>query len=384
MVRIAYVKDGNVYLWTEGSGLVGLTSSGDAWDVRISPDAAMIAYTRHHPADYYRQELWVVNTSGATNARVLVSADELAALRPEGIPGMGITQFAWRPGTHEVAYSTNPLFEGPGFVPNHDLRLVNADSLAKSVLFEPEQGGFFYYSPDGKQIALSNPQSISLVNADGSNLRRDVLTFPLVGTFSEYQYHPVPVWAADSGSLRVAIPPAETMNDPLPPTGLWRIPTDGTPAVLLGNIQAMPFAWPDNAFAPDLQHVLYAMMVGERTANINELRLANPDSSGALVYDSGESLNFNGWAPDSQHFMYTIYGGPRMGVYLGSIGQPAAIMASEPSSLRNITWVDNQRFAYFGQNGSSWELRISHPGGTNHAFIDTLSGDYTQMDVLMP
>ena len=184
VVRIAYIKDGNVYLWTEGSSSVGLTSSGDAWQVRISPDAAMIAYVRQDLVDSFRQELWVVNTSGPTNARVLVSADELAVLRSEGVPGMGIAQFVWRPGTHDIAYSTNPLFEGPGFAPNHDLRLVNADSLTKSVLFEVDKGGFFYYSPNGSQIALSNPQSISLVNADGNNLRKDVLTFPLVGTYS--------------------------------------------------------------------------------------------------------------------------------------------------------------------------------------------------------
>ncbi|MBK8794092.1 MAG: hypothetical protein IPN59_13440 [Holophaga sp.] len=109
-MRIAYVKDGNVYLWTEGNGLVGLTSSGDAWDVRISPDAAMIAYTRHHPADYYRQELWVVNTSGATNERVLVGSLMNGCPAPGRHPRHGITQFAWRPGTHEAAYSTNPPF----------------------------------------------------------------------------------------------------------------------------------------------------------------------------------------------------------------------------------------------------------------------------------
>ena len=245
-LQVAYIKDGNVYIWTEGENSVGLTNTGDAIQVSISDDGQIIAYERRDPNNYFTSELWAVNTSGPTNARALVSQAEMDSLKAassySNAMGMSIDLLKWRPKTHEVYYSTVPVFEGPGYMPGEDVRMINLNTMEKRTIFDYGQGGRFYFSPDGGQVALSTPDHISLSNADGSNLRANVLTFPLVGTFSEYQYHPVPVWAGDSGSLRVTIPPEDTMAQPTPPTGLWQIPTDGSPAVQMGSIPAIPFA----------------------------------------------------------------------------------------------------------------------------------------------
>jgi len=196
-ITIAYTRDGAVYLWTEGEGSVALTDSQDVVDLRLSDDGKLIMYQRQDPVDYACQELWVVNTHGTPDPRLLVSQSDLQEITPPNpdlwILGAGLLNFTWVPYSHEVAYSTYVLIEGVGSALNHDLRLVDADTLEKSTLFENGQGGIFYYSTDGSQIALSNPESISLVNADGTNMRPDVLTYPSMITYSEYEYHPHPI-----------------------------------------------------------------------------------------------------------------------------------------------------------------------------------------------
>ena len=190
-LQVAYIKDGNVYIWTEGESSIGLTSTGDAVDVRISDDGQVIAYVRRNPANDFAFELWAVDTNGPTNARVLVSQAEFEALKTASshpdARGLRPDFFEFQPRTHQLAYSTVPMFEGPGYAPGGDLRLVDTDTLEKNIIFDFNEGGLFYFSPDGTQVALSNPDHISLANEDGSSLRSNVLTFPLVGTYSEYQ-----------------------------------------------------------------------------------------------------------------------------------------------------------------------------------------------------
>ncbi|MDK1028896.1 MAG: hypothetical protein QGD96_06140 [Anaerolineae bacterium] len=384
-LEVAYIKDGNVTLWTEGGNSIGLTNTGDAVSVRISDDGQVIAYLRNSNNSFPpRHELWAVNTRDPTNARVLIRNAELETLKaasayPEAI-SLGIDRFVWQLGTHNIAYSTVPLFEGPGYIPSGDMRLVNSDSLVKTTIFEFGQSGLFTFSPDGTQLALSYPDHISLANADGSNLRPNLLTFPQVGTYSEYQYHPRPIWAADSNSLRVTIPPQNTLAIPTPPTGLWHIPTDGSPAIQLGNISTMAFAWPDNAFSPNLEHIAYANSVGALSDNLRELHIANQDGSGDIVFITGDALQFEGWAPDGLRFVYSINAGAQRGIYLGNITGGVFTISTAPETLTQMRWVDNSRFIFFFKNGVVRELRISDQDGTRHAFIDTIPDSLTSYD----
>jgi hypothetical protein len=383
--QIAYIKGGDVYLWTGGIGSIGLTATHDAVDLQISGDGSLIAFKRQDPNDHTSQEIWMVNTSGSPKPTVLVSKADLYTLKATdpnaGLLGYGVLDFTWRPHSHDLAYNTQLLNEGPGFGPNYDLRLVSAETLAKTTLFDTGQGGIFYYSPDGNQIALSNPDSISLVNADGENLRKNVLTFPIVITYSEYYYTPHPIWAIDSTSLRVAIPPEDPLAKPLPPTGLWSIPVDGSTAILLSNVQAMPFAWPDNAFAPGLATVIYIKPVGDQTDNQRELHIASPDGTKDVVYDQGESLEFMSWSPDSKHFIYQVNGGANEGIYTGGFDEKARLLYPDPRSVRDLQWLDDAQFAYLKLNGKLWELRTNSLNGDNSTLIDTLPDSSPTFDV---
>ena len=384
-LQVAYIKNGNVHIWTEGEGSVALTGTGDTIQVSISEDGQIIAYERRDPDDYFTSELWAVNTSGPTNARVLVSQAEMDTLKAaspyNNAPGISIDLIEWRPKTHDLYYSTVPVYEGPGYSPGKDVRIINVDTMEKRTIFDYGQGGRFHFSPDGNQLAFSNPDHISLANADGSNLRANVLTFPLVSTYSEYRYHPRPIWAADSGSLRVTIPPEDPLAEPTPPTGLWYIPTDGSPAVLMGSFSGIPFAWPDNAISPNLDRVAYAKIIGEPTANQRELHIANLDSSGDYIFTSGGSANITNWTPDGTRFIFLLNNGSDLSMYLGTLATgEASLIATIASTVQQMSWVDNSRFLFFYQYGGDRELRISNVGGTNHAFIDTIADSIVDYD----
>ncbi len=385
-LTVAYLKDGDVHVWVEGGSSMALTNVDDVVKVSISSDGQVIAYVRDTPFNPYTTELWAVNTSIPTNERLLVSYPEMDALKATSqfpdANGLDFDQLAWRPGTHDLYYSTVPRFEGPGYAPMYDMRVVNADTLEKSTLFDFGQAGAFTFSPNGAQIVLSTPDHISLVNADGSNLRANVLTYPLVGTYSEYQYHPFPIWAADSLSLRVAIPPEDTLAEPTPPTSLWYIPVDGTSATQLGSMNSIPFDWPNNAFSPDMSYIAYVKSVGEPTANQRELHIAYADGSGDIVFATGTSLQFRGWTPDATRFVYASNSVEDSGLYLGSIGGGVFTISSVHQTMRQVEWVDNDRiiFIYENPTTNASELRISHQGGTNHAFIDTLTDSFPSYD----
>ena len=129
------------------------------------------------------------------------------------------SQLEWKPGTHILAFNTRMTFEGPGLFLGDDHRLVDADSGALSLLLAPGNGGDFYYSPDGAKIALTLPEEILVVDADGTN-RLSLLSFPFVITYSEYAYYPPVSWAPDSSFLRAAIPPADPLAAPADPTAI--------------------------------------------------------------------------------------------------------------------------------------------------------------------
>ena len=382
-LRVAYIKAGNVYLWTEGGNLLGITGTGDAIDVQISDDGAFVAYVRELAPNTY--ELWVVNTDGSVLVpQMLVSQAEMNALQAASefadAAGFDFDQIEWRPGTHELYYSTVPRFMGPGYAPLYDIRVVNVDNAAKTTLFEFGEGGKFTFSPDGIQMALVTPENISLVNADGSNLRTNVLTYPSVITYSEYYYHPVPIWDSASASLRVAVPPADPLAEPLMPTTLWYLPIDGTSATQLGSIPAVPFDWPDHAFSPDMSYVAYIKSVGEPAANQRELHIAYADGSNDYIFASGESLQFRGWLPDAMRFVYAANGAGDQGLYLGSISGGTSTIASINQEVRQVDWVDASRMIYLYDNSGTSELRISDQDGVAHAFIDTLTDSYAIFD----
>ncbi len=361
-LRIAYAIPGeNVYLWEAGQ-LAGVQvgEAGQIGLMRISGDGQLLAYSRL--IDFFRAELWVVDLANG-QARLLLGQEDFMAYNREAF-GLLPFQLEWVPGTHTLAFTLSEVLEGPGAIPYNDLHYLDVDSGELVTIFERDQGGQFTYSPDGRMMAITTPSSVGLANADGSEIRRDLLTFELVLTYSEYQFYPRPVWSGDGSQFLVAIPPADSLSPDAPSTVIWRIPVEGaaerviefSPAPLFG------FMGPDFISA-DHGLFAYERELGEPQENRRELVIANLDGSAEMVYDSGP-LVFNGWSPDGQRFTYTRFGEESL-TLLGQIGESPARLGNA-GFAQDVRWLDPNRllFIEFGED-AVWKLRALELGSAS-------------------
>ena len=375
-LRVVYAKDNAIYLWEQGHSPTPLTDSGSPiYNLDLSDDGQQIAFTRQ--TGEIQAELWVVNIDGS-NERMLVSEQDFQAFDPDALAVVPY-QFSWRPGSHLLAYNTNQVFDGPRPGLYNDLRLVDAGTMAQTTLLEPGQGGNFYFSPDGNQIAISTPTTISLVDADGTNLRPAVLQYEPVLTYSEYQYYAQPRWLSDSSGLKAIIPPIDSLSDPRPPTTLWEIPIDGSPAIQTGMMVTMPFFANSTAYSPDLTKIAYLIETGDPPQNIHELHFVNSDSSGDSAYHAEPLLNFAGWAQDSTHFAITI--GENQSLQIGQIDAPYNPIADPPTSVFKLSWIDSERYMYIQDPGGEATLFLAGLSNASIA-IDQVADAYIPFDFM--
>jgi len=70
-LRVTYIRDGNLWSWTEAGGSAQLTDTGDMSIARLSDDGQLLAFIRG-------KEVWTVRMDG-TDARLLVTLEEEGA-----------------------------------------------------------------------------------------------------------------------------------------------------------------------------------------------------------------------------------------------------------------------------------------------------------------
>jgi hypothetical protein len=369
-LRVAFVKDGNIWLWTEErKDAISLASADETtYIVKISDDGVVVAFMRGEEG-----ELWAVNSDG-TGERQLLSAEDFEAMETDDGFEVRLNRFEWVPGTHIIAFNTRLRLEARD-VPADDLRLVDADTLEQTVLLPPGEGGQFYYSPDGSQIAIVTPGDISLMDADGGNRRDSLLTYAPVAMYSESDYYIQPAWAADGSSLIVVIPPADPQAQPTQHTTIWQIPTDGTPASLVANIAAFPEKGAV-AFSHELNYAAYAEVPQSGTIPtervpiwLKVMRLENGDWASYPYYGA-----LYGWAPNSRRFAFLADTGhqtPQL-----QIGQwsgrtlPGSVDAGTPVS--DVRWVDADHYLFvvrrnpeLGADGDSFDVLLGDIDGSS-------------------
>ncbi|MBW8011793.1 MAG: hypothetical protein FVQ83_11230 [Chloroflexi bacterium] len=376
VLRIVYVNDGDVWLWTEGIGGVELYDGPDPVEsVRISPDGQVIAFTVPASPFGLIAGVWAINNDGS-NLRLLIDGAALNALSSEpSALGAVFNRWTFIPGTHTIAFNTRLIFEGPGLIIQGDLRLIDTDTLVFSTLLPVGGGGEFYYSPDGSQVAITTPTSISLMNADGSNWRDSVLVYTFVITYSEYEYYAIPRWSADSTQLRAAIPSA----DPFAPGAsvtVWDIHLDATPATSLGTYTSdMAIFNSGVIISPDLSQVAYLERTAVPTDNTWMLHIADLGGPGDIIYHTG-NLNFSAWSPDSIHFAFK----EALVLRLGQFGAGFADLADTPAA-RNMVWVDGDTFLYNEGSSGAWQLRLKDIGAASILIVapvaDFLAYDFS-------
>jgi hypothetical protein len=356
-LRLVYTDtSGNLFSWTQANGVRPLLASGDILGARLSDDGLWVAFTRS--TDYLHFSLWVIGFDGA-GERQLLTPDQLFALK-NSADAVGVEPyiFSWVPNSHTIAFNTSPKFEGPGLMINDDLHLVNAETGAFSTLLTPGNGGVFYYSPDGTQIALVTPQNISLINADGSNRRSNVLVYDPVMTYSEFQYYAAPQWAADGSFLRVAIPPQASLDNPGDMTTLWHIPTDGSPAGVAGHVLTAPLS--AVTLSPDLGWIAYQSYFSDNTDNRRNLHINTVTGTSDHIYTTGD-VNIDTWATDSVHFVYTDHAGNQSKYANKDDGE---VLLLPTGSVMNIHFANAFTYIYLKDGGAQWEIYYGNMDGT--------------------
>ena len=359
VLRVAFIKEGNVWLWSEGGEARALTFAGEVTSLEISDDGEVVAFAREI-------ELWAVNSDGSGERR-LIDIEDIAAMVERGDPGVRVYRFEWVPGTHVVAFNTRLELE-VGLALNDDLHLVDADTGEQRVLLPRGEGGEFHYSPDGRQIAIVRSGTITLVDADGGN-RRDALTYTPPVTYSEFQYYARPVWAADSGSLRVFIPPVDPLAQPPQLGSVWHLRTDGWAARLIGSIAAN-----SPAFSPDLSHVAYLEQAEGAPPGSSEggLLVTNLDDGETVPYDA-QANNVYEWSPDSQHFAYmTTLQLPQ--AQIGQLGSDPVPVYEDPEvAAIDVRWIDAERYLFTTIDAQGRSILLGEIGGPSTVVV-TVSG----------
>jgi len=381
------VNIGNVYcLGADGTPQV-LASGNRPYSPSLSPDGTLIAY--QVVVGEGITQLWIVSAAGG-DARLLVGQDQLPSA--DGSVINSPQSYEWLAGTHTLVFDTRYLPIGGPFGPgeyiNADLWTVNADTNVVTTLLGPGAAGRFSVSPDGQTIAIARPEGLDLLNADGSNYRQNVISFPAILTYSEYAYKPFPQWMADGLFFEVSIP----SPDPLAADAhadLYRIGVDGVvqalttiPAnVVFGGAVTPPL------FSPNGQFVFYSVGLPDGTGEVlHQLEFLAEGGVGERSLGPTLGLSGWGWSPDSVYFAYSVTpeGAPGQGYVTGTAAESVQPFANGLTFMRTFEWENGTTLLFIGKIGPSatWSLYRqtlgSEPvllagGLTNQATLDVLN-----------
>jgi hypothetical protein len=342
-------------------------------DPRLSDDGQVVAFLLLE-TNFLPNSIMSINTDGS-GLRTLVDAATLSTMTTDPIAlAVGPHQMEFVPGTHILAFNSQPYFDGPGLILENDLRTVDADTGILTTIVAPGAGGRFHYSPDGTQVAIVTPTEISLMNADGSNWRAAVLAYTSVITYSEAPYYANPRWSADSSQLRVVIASADIL-DPAATITLYDLPLDGSPAVSLGSTAAQaPVFNQEPTLSSDMSTIAFTREVGAPGSATIELHFVDSATGITTFYHSAAYVNFDSWSPNGTHFVFAE-GGSR---YLGELGAGFGPVAGL-SDVRRVVWVDGARFLFTNGSIGAFQLQLGAIGGPN-VFIVAPVGDFIAFD----
>jgi hypothetical protein len=371
---VVFTKDNNAWLWTEDSGERQLTKDGGVDQVLLSDDKSVIAFRRGNG-------IWAVNTDGSDERQLVKESDlpvpqegELA----DYITGITIDQLAWIPGNHHLLFNTRLTSDGPGLLLSDDLWRVDADRLSLKNLFAPGEGGNFAIAPDGKRVALVTPDSISLTTINGEDKQR-IFGYTPVSTYSEFRYYARPVWSPNSDVLGVVVPPPDPLAGVVfPPSGsstrvvipnlaygIWRLPTDGTPARPAGTIEARGGLHVP-VINPTLEIIAYVSSPEVDPERIDLFFVTWGDTIGEPAFYTSLVAGFYDWSPGGGRFSFSRPPGEKAyaSTFTGQLDEEPRLVGNGESVALNVHWVDDNSYLYLQASDKGRDLLLTDSSGT--------------------
>jgi hypothetical protein len=374
---VVYEQEGQLMVAFGYNAPRPLTSGPDDGYPVISADGSQVLFRRSLAsglAELPRYELWVIGIDGL-DERPLVTLDMLPGemgftidstdeVMLDRLPG----RVAWIGDSSKIAFNTI-LETGYGLTTYDDLWIADTTTGSVDQVLPDGQGGAFAFSPDGSALLVADAESVSLMDADGSN-RRELLSFPFVNTASEYAFVPQPVWAPDSSYGLVAICGREVFGEPEDSyTTLWRLPRTGNAEELITvtgyNLnQAMS----GYIFSPDGEHIAYV----EGEFMRGDTHIATLD--GTILTTTRYAYDFFGWSTDGS--LIILY---QDSPFLAGVNRPEQDMPDGMMAWSaHYKWVGPKTyvgldFSYFEEESTLWVTEVD--GETRIIDTDVYSFD---------
>jgi hypothetical protein len=355
--EIAYVDADNLLCVAVGGTPQLLASGPGMFGPRLSGDGQMVAYQITVAEGV--TELWVVNANPAEGpAHLLVSNTQVPSADP--VNTNSVANFQWLAGTQTLVFDTRfqpgggPF--GPGEYINADLWTVNADTGEVAAVLPANSAGYFQPSPDGQTIAISRGTGLDLVNADGSNYRQDVVSFPSIITYSEYIFRPRPQWNSDGSYFTVAVPSADPMAADTS-FAVYKVQVDGTVTPFTNRPGNLVFGGAIGAqIAPDGQHMVYSVGQPDGSGDVLHMLHMAPESDS--TFDTQTGPIGLGWSPDSLHYVYAVI--PPSGIngyVIGPFDAAPTVLIPNLQVIRELRWLDGSTLVFIGRLGTDgWSL----------------------------
>ena len=368
-VEVVYVDEGELKVWNEGSNRSRtIYSEGGVDIVMASDDGQLVAFTRSW-VDFNgcnQLALWVVGIYGE-NPRELVSPVELRQQYGFGdnweFPSCANTflnffQAEWLPHTRQLLYS---LYPGDSHTYPSGVYRVDIDSGNVATLLPAGNSVRFVPSPDGRRVALMATTALSFINADGSDWRHDVLTYPETGVPTPY--FPNGVWTQDARSF-LLVGPIESESRFVLDYSIWRVPVDGSAAQPLATITDSRADYV--TFSPDGSRAAFpaAMSTHEPLWSITPL----PTVVGPLAASySLETLYANlQWSPAGTAYAFSDTPPGGLDPLCPDATQASEVCGNQiylgEEGISAIRWIDGVRFVFL--TASTQTLSMGRVDGT--------------------
>jgi hypothetical protein len=350
---VVFVKDGNLLIWDEATGQSQtIYAGGDAVRVELSDDGQLAAFVRRSffeagGFDNNQQSaLWVVELDGE-NPRELVSAGQLREeVNAAETDSTNFPRLEWVPDSHRLLYSGN-TYDAHGYgegahTPLRGVFVVDADTLAGTVLAPAESSLRFVAAPDGQQVALISTTGLSFVDVDGSHRRQDVFTYPATGVPGAII--PFGVWTQDSSAFLIAAPVAWD------PQGLdltvWYIAAGGEPAAPLVSVERTSA---NVVFAPDGSTVSVVQATSP-TGPSTWFIIPLPEGLGALSVP-GDTFDYSSlsWSPGGSAYVFDYQSRQEWHPLCPNAGQIIEVCGAPirfGEQIEWFEWIDRDRFLY--------------------------------------